>query len=277
MTTRDHYDVLGIGRDASLSQIKAAYRKLARTLHPDVNKSAGATKKFIEVKAAYDALYNDRSRVRRDPSGRADATVHDTEDEVCHEAETEVETETDAEVEPGPRIPQAVADWVKRQGLDVDECDQDGYTLFHWAVIKPGRIDVMEWLLSQGADIDAKASGGWTPAHFVACWGQTDIMKWLWDHGADVHARDNEGRTPRSIAKLHQYTELASLLSRWRNKPKSAAYIAARNAVKARATGKTTVPIPTSRDITVVDAILVALSVASILFAIFVVWKTPLR
>ena len=40
MTNRDYYEVLGVGRNASDDEIKAAFRKLARQYHPDVNKEA---------------------------------------------------------------------------------------------------------------------------------------------------------------------------------------------------------------------------------------------
>ncbi|MEE9188222.1 MAG: DnaJ domain-containing protein, partial [Anaerolineales bacterium] len=37
MTTRDYYEVLGVGRDASNDDLKGAFRRLARQYHPDVN------------------------------------------------------------------------------------------------------------------------------------------------------------------------------------------------------------------------------------------------
>jgi len=58
----DHYQVLGISRDASTEDVKKAYRKLARQLHPDVNPGAG--ERFKEVSAAYETLANpDKRRV----------------------------------------------------------------------------------------------------------------------------------------------------------------------------------------------------------------------
>lgn len=54
---RDYYEVLGISKNATKDEIKAAYRKLAKQYHPDLNKSPDAPKKFEEVQEAYDVLY----------------------------------------------------------------------------------------------------------------------------------------------------------------------------------------------------------------------------
>ncbi|MEY4434812.1 MAG: hypothetical protein RIR16_852, partial [Actinomycetota bacterium] len=52
----DHYEVLGVARDASEDAIKKAYRKLARELHPDVNPSEQAQERFKLVTHAYEVL-----------------------------------------------------------------------------------------------------------------------------------------------------------------------------------------------------------------------------
>ena len=62
----DHYEVLGVDRTASPEDIKRAYRKLARELHPDVNPSAEASERFKEVTHAYDVLSDPRERQQYD-------------------------------------------------------------------------------------------------------------------------------------------------------------------------------------------------------------------
>jgi DnaJ-class molecular chaperone len=57
MADKDFYQVLGVNRDASDSEIKKAYRKLAIQFHPDKNPgNKEAEEKFKEISAAFDIL-----------------------------------------------------------------------------------------------------------------------------------------------------------------------------------------------------------------------------
>jgi molecular chaperone DnaJ len=65
----DAYDLLGVPRDADDAQIKKAFRKLARELHPDVNKDADAEDRFKEVAEAYEILSDSERRATYDRYG----------------------------------------------------------------------------------------------------------------------------------------------------------------------------------------------------------------
>jgi len=66
----DFYQILGVPRDASQEDIQRAYRKLARTYHPDVNHDPGAEDRFKEASEAYDVLSDPQTRRRYDAFGR---------------------------------------------------------------------------------------------------------------------------------------------------------------------------------------------------------------
>ncbi|WP_041407771.1 molecular chaperone DnaJ [Segniliparus rotundus] len=66
---RDYYAILGVDRSASDQELKRAYRKLARELHPDVNPDEEAQTQFKEVTAAYEVLSDPQRRQIVDAGG----------------------------------------------------------------------------------------------------------------------------------------------------------------------------------------------------------------
>lgn len=62
----DYYQTLGVGRNASLAEIKKAYRQLALRYHPDRNKASDAHQTFIEINEAYLILADDEARAKYD-------------------------------------------------------------------------------------------------------------------------------------------------------------------------------------------------------------------
>src|SRR5262249_45424521 len=69
---RDYYDVLGVGRTATESEIKSAYRKLAIKYHPDKNPGdKEAEEKFKEAAEAYSILSDSTQRAKYDRYGHS--------------------------------------------------------------------------------------------------------------------------------------------------------------------------------------------------------------
>lgn len=69
---RDYYEVLGIDRNASESDIKSAFRKMAKKYHPDLNPDdPNATKKMQEVNEAYEVLSDKQKKAKYDQFGHA--------------------------------------------------------------------------------------------------------------------------------------------------------------------------------------------------------------
>src|SRR5579885_694430 len=66
----DYYETLGVGRQASLEEIRKAYRKLARKYHPDLNPGdKSSEERFKNVQEAYDILSDPKKRQMYDQYG----------------------------------------------------------------------------------------------------------------------------------------------------------------------------------------------------------------
>ena len=74
----DYYSLLKIRRDATQDEVKRAYRRLARELHPDVNPDPETQERFKEITQAYEVLSDTEKRqmydLGADPFARAGAT-----------------------------------------------------------------------------------------------------------------------------------------------------------------------------------------------------------
>src|ERR671931_1981520 len=68
---RDYYEILGVARTADETEIKKAFRRLARTLHPDVSGEPDAEERFREVVEAYEVLSKSETRDLYDRYGHA--------------------------------------------------------------------------------------------------------------------------------------------------------------------------------------------------------------
>src|SRR5579884_1269517 len=70
-TDKDYYELLGVSRDADEREIKRAFRRLARQLHPDVSDDPDAESRFREVTEAYEVLSKSETRALYDRYGHA--------------------------------------------------------------------------------------------------------------------------------------------------------------------------------------------------------------
>src|SRR3989344_8922485 len=68
---KDYYKILGVSKNASKEDIKAAYKKLAKQYHPDLNKSPDAAEKFKEINEAAAVLGDEQKRAQYNQFGTA--------------------------------------------------------------------------------------------------------------------------------------------------------------------------------------------------------------
>ena len=69
MDFKDYYEIIGVTKDASQTDIKRAYKKLARKYHPDVSKETNAEDRFKELGEAYEVLKDPEKRTAYDQLG----------------------------------------------------------------------------------------------------------------------------------------------------------------------------------------------------------------
>ncbi len=87
-----------------------------------------------------------------------------------------------------------VVSFLKKNGIDINYCDNDGYTaLCHACMV--GSRDIIKILIENGADVCFTSNNGETPLHLAANYGNKEILRMLLDNGADIDATDNRGKS----------------------------------------------------------------------------------
>ncbi len=109
--------------------------------------------------------------------------------------------------------------WMLEKGVELDFCDDAGYTPVHIALERegPDRYEVLEALLQAGAPINLKGINDWTPAHMAAAQDDVRALRILVRCGADLSIRTDidEYATPleeaRNLRKLNAVRYLESV------------------------------------------------------------------
>ena len=87
MPKKDYYEILGVKKDSTKSELKKAYRKLALKYHPDKNPSKEAEEKFKEISEAYAVLHDDEKRKLYDQYGHAGIDQQFSQEDIFRNAD----------------------------------------------------------------------------------------------------------------------------------------------------------------------------------------------
>lgn len=222
--TPDLYATLQVHHLAEPEVIEAAYHRLARMYHPDLNKSVDAAVKMTLLNLAYDVLGDPDKRAEydrqrgyqqgmaqpgpsRNAEGRRSADANATKaDATTRKVGTSMEVAKRSGryeiVEIPLRNPptrqsgnqQERAQSEPKRGSkirlpkDVNATDADGRTELHTRAVL-GHIDMVQALIAAGADVNAEDDDGATPLHLAAFRGRLEVVNALIYAGADVDAR----------------------------------------------------------------------------------------
>ena len=197
--TEDLYEILQVHYAAEPEVIEAAYRRLLRLYHPDVNKSSQAHDKTVRLNRAYEIL--------RDPAKRSS---YDSERSVQSEREQREEQDSQTNIH---RLFNAIAnrdtELVRTLivlGTDVGARDDRGATPLHYAAFR-GQTEIVMVLIDAGTNLEAKDNTGSTPLHDTVMKGHIETALALIDAGANLDAKNNAGSAPLHYAVMEEHAE----------------------------------------------------------------------
>ena len=206
--TEDLYEILQVHHAAEPEVIEAAYRRLLRMYHPDVNNTKEAHDITVRLNYAYEIL--------RDPTKRADYDRQRSSQAEYNHRQQERHNERPSNERLFEAVNRSDAELVRTlisAGVDVNARDNNDWTAIHLAARQP-RLETVLNLISAGADVNARSAGGWTPVHEAARWGRTSTISALISAGADVNAQNTWGWTPaHSAARWGQTISISTLIS----------------------------------------------------------------
>ncbi len=137
----DPYSVLGVSRTASQSEIKSAYRRLARKYHPDVNSDPAAAREFSRVSEAYHILIDPKRRDLYDRLGSTGASRRTASDSAAARAARRAYYQA--------RVDRIVNEWLEREREEARARGQAVYTTvtlflstFMVAMLKPSILGI---------------------------------------------------------------------------------------------------------------------------------------
>ena len=222
--TDDLYEILQVHHAAEPEVVEAAYRRLARKYHPDVNKSDQAEGMMAALNRAYEVLGDPARRAAYD--GERGGQGRGTSEDTAGRVKAWGESKLDADVSQMPyreRVNQLFwaahygdADKVQEiisSGVDVNERDYEKSTPLHIAAAE-GHLQTAQVLVISGASVDIRDYNGYTPLYLAGRADNLRVVQMLAANGADVKAKDKNGFTPLHIAAFDGNTEVAMELIR---------------------------------------------------------------
>ena len=193
----DYYEILQVHHAAEPEVIEAAYRRLLRMYHPDVNKSAEAHDKTVQLNRAYETLRDPTKRAAYDRQ-RGSQAQSDYRREWGASGTAGNDDLLFAEIVRGNVY--AVRSLIS-EGANVNARDENGLSPLHIAA-EEGRTAIAQALISSGSNVNAKDSKNWTPLHYAGWGGHAEPVEALVSAGAEVNATDGESVTPLHLAAI---------------------------------------------------------------------------